>query len=74
MKMVVMVVVIIVVMVVMMGQPVTTDCPLLVLLNTSQCGHRSQLQFQTQELQATEHVTLIPVNKTVFCRERVLFY
>jgi hypothetical protein len=52
----------------MMGQSVTAHCPLLVnvLLNTSQWGHRSQLQFQTQELQATEHVAPIPVNKTVF--------
>jgi hypothetical protein len=62
------------VMINVMWESATAYCPLLlnVLLNTSQWGHRSpcggsQLQFQPQKLQATEHVTSIPVNKTFSC-------
>jgi hypothetical protein len=62
----------VVVMVIMVvRKSVAADCPLLmnILLNASQWGHRSphggsQLQFQPQKLQTTEHVTSIPVNKT----------
>jgi hypothetical protein len=64
----------VVVVMVVMRQSVATDSPLLVnvLLNTSQWGHRSphagsQLQFQTQKLQATEHVSAIPVNRALSC-------
>ena len=60
--------------VMVMRQSVAAHCPLLinVLLNTSQWVHRSshagsQLQFQAQELQTAEHVTPIPVSKTVTC-------
>jgi hypothetical protein len=74
------VVVVVVVVIMVMRKSVTADCPLLmnVLLNTSQWGHRSphggsQLQFETQELQTTEHVTSIPVKKTFSCYGPVLF-
>jgi hypothetical protein len=62
-----------------MRKSVAADCPLLmnILLNTSQWGHRSphggsQLQFQPQKLQTTEHVTSIPVTR--YSHVTVLFY
>jgi hypothetical protein len=62
--------VVMMVVIMMMRKSAAADCPLLmnILLNTSQWGHRSphggsQLQFQPQKLQTTEHVTSIPVNK-----------
>jgi hypothetical protein len=74
-------VVVVVVMVIMvMRKSIAADCPLLmnVLLNTSQWGHRSphsgsQLQFEPQKLQTTEHITSIPVNKKFPCYGPVLF-
>jgi hypothetical protein len=72
--------VVVVMVIKVMRKSVAADCPLLmnVLLNTSQWGHRSphggsQLQFEPQELQTTEHVTSIPVNKIFSCYGPVLF-